>query len=63
MEAELDPDAHSEDEDDGRDGAELDAEEAESSKQLTHDAGRDEAEKEKQFVRKGNVRGKYQLTR
>ena len=47
MEAELDPDAHGEDEDDGGDGAELDAEETESSEQLTHDAGRDEAEKEK----------------
>ena len=63
MEAELDPDPHCEDEDDSRDGAELDAEEAESSKQLTNDAGRDEAEKEKKTVRKGNVRVKYQLTR
>ena len=46
MEAELDPDAHSEDEDDGGDGAELDAEETESSEQLAYDAGRDEAEEE-----------------
>ena len=44
MEAELDPDAHSEDEDDGRDSTELDAEQTESSEQLTHDAGSDEAE-------------------
>ena len=53
MEAELDPDAHGEDEYDGGDGAELDAEEAEGSKQLTNNASRDEAEKKKIYVRKG----------
>ena len=53
MEAELYSDAHGEDEYDGGDGAELDAEEAEGSKQLTNNAGRDEAEKKKIYVRKG----------
>ena len=52
MEAEFDTDAHGEDEDDGGDGAELDAEEAESSKQLTNNTGRDKAKKKNKYVRK-----------